>query len=205
MTVTTPTVKEVVRSRLVSADKSLLGHLQCLDRQTHGFQRVQQSVSVTQTSRGRLLHHLAECCHNNNLSLNVNKTKKLIPAFSRGRPEVHEPVIIRGSEEERVSNFKFLGASISEELSWTHHINIIAKKARQHLYFLRSLQRFGMPSKTLANFCKHKIICRCRRQSNTHNTLEELSRSGSICGNDQSTFRAGTLRQTSVGVWWKVC
>ncbi|XP_062909111.1 uncharacterized protein LOC134349138 [Mobula hypostoma] len=33
------------------------------------------------------------------------------------------------------------------------------------------------------------------RETNTHNTLEELSRSGSIHGKDQSTFRAGTFRQ----------
>ncbi|XP_059833317.1 aquaporin-4 isoform X2 [Hypanus sabinus] len=102
--------------------------------------------------------NLVEWCHNNNLSLNLNKTKELIVDFRRGKPEVHEPVIIRGSEVERVSNFKFLGVTISEDLSWIHHINTIAKKARQCLYFLRSLQRFGMSSKTSANFLRSVVI-----------------------------------------------
>ncbi|XP_062894106.1 uncharacterized protein LOC134340602 [Mobula hypostoma] len=89
------------------------------------------------------------------LSLNVIKSKELIVDFRRGKPEVHEPVIIE--EVERVSNFKFLDVTISEDLSWTHHGNIIAKKTRQRLYFLRSLWRFSMSLKTLANLYRRIV------------------------------------------------
>ncbi|KAK1798708.1 hypothetical protein P4O66_006990, partial [Electrophorus voltai] len=36
-------------------------------------------------------------------------------------------------------------------LSWYHHTNSLAKKARQHLYHLRRLRDFRLPSKVLRN------------------------------------------------------
>ncbi|KAK1786190.1 hypothetical protein P4O66_017904, partial [Electrophorus voltai] len=38
------------------------------------------------------------------------------------------------------------------DLSWSHHTNSLAKKARQHLYRLRCLRDFRLPSKVLRNF-----------------------------------------------------
>ncbi|XP_059827410.1 uncharacterized protein LOC132395122 [Hypanus sabinus] len=72
--------------------------------------------------------------------------------FRRRKLEVHEPVLIRGGGVERVSNFKLPGVVISENWSRAQHVSGIMKKAWQCLYFLKSLQRFGMTSKTLTNF-----------------------------------------------------
>ncbi len=43
---------------------------------------------------------------------------------------------------ERVSSFKYLGVNISEDLTWTTHIQTQVKKARQRLYHLRQLRKF---------------------------------------------------------------
>ncbi len=44
-----------------------------------------------------------------------------------------------------VELFKFLGTTISQDLKWDTHINSIAKKAQQRLYFLRQLKKLNLP------------------------------------------------------------
>ncbi len=41
---------------------------------------------------------------------------------------------------ERVSSFKYLGVNISEDLTWTTHIQTQVKKARQRLYHLATAE-----------------------------------------------------------------
>ncbi|KAI4882563.1 hypothetical protein NFI96_002445 [Prochilodus magdalenae] len=79
----------------------------------------------------------------NNLSLNVNKTKELIVDF-RKQERGHTPITINGAAVERVSSIKFLSAHITEELTWSEHTTRVVKKAQQRLFFLRRLKRFGM-------------------------------------------------------------
>ncbi len=50
--------------------------------------------------------------------------------------------MISGTPVERVSSFKYLGVNISENLTWTTHIQTQVKKARQRLYHLRQLRKF---------------------------------------------------------------
>ncbi|KAI4888623.1 hypothetical protein NFI96_027766, partial [Prochilodus magdalenae] len=87
----------------------------------------------------------------NNLSLNVNKTKELIVDF-RKQERVHTPITINGAAVERVSSFKFLGVHITEELTWTEHTTRVVKKSQQRLFFLRLLKRFGMKPRILRTF-----------------------------------------------------
>ncbi|KAI4884459.1 hypothetical protein NFI96_003687 [Prochilodus magdalenae] len=94
---------------------------------------------------------LTHWCRENNLSLNVNKTKELIVDF-RKQERVHTPITITGAAVERVSSFKLLGVHITEELTWTEHTTRVVKKAQQRLFFLRRLKRFGMDPRTLRTF-----------------------------------------------------
>ncbi|KAK1784591.1 hypothetical protein P4O66_003261 [Electrophorus voltai] len=92
---------------------------------------------------------LENWCQENNLLLNVRTTKELIVDCSKKH---YQPVRISGTTVERVDSFRYLGVHISQDLSWSHHTNSLAKKARQCLYHLRCLRDFRLPSKVLRNF-----------------------------------------------------
>ncbi len=53
---------------------------------------------------------------------------------------------------ERVSSFKYLSVNISEDLTWTAHIQTQVKKARQRLYHLRQLRKFRVSPAILKTF-----------------------------------------------------
>ncbi len=52
----------------------------------------------------------------------------------------------------RVSSFKYLGVNISEDLTWTTHMQTQVKKARQRLYHLRQLRKFRVSPAILKTF-----------------------------------------------------
>ncbi|KAK1801512.1 hypothetical protein P4O66_004574 [Electrophorus voltai] len=98
------------------------------------------------------IKHLENWCQENNLLLNVSKTKELIVDCSKKQERHYQPVRISGTTVERVDSFRYLGVHISQDLSWSHHTSSLAKKARQRLYHLRRLRDFRLPSKVLRNF-----------------------------------------------------
>ena len=69
-------------------------------------------------------------CQDNNLSLNVSKTKELIVHYRKRRAEP-APININGAVVEGVESFKFLGVHITNELSWSKHTKTVVKRARQ--------------------------------------------------------------------------
>jgi hypothetical protein len=76
----------------------------------------------------REVRELAVWCQDNNLSLNVGKTKELILDYSKRRAE-QAPINIDGAIAERVKSFKFLGVHITNELSWAKHTKTVVKRA----------------------------------------------------------------------------
>ncbi|KAK1784187.1 hypothetical protein P4O66_003976 [Electrophorus voltai] len=97
------------------------------------------------------IKHLENWCQENNLLLNVSKTKELIVDCSKKQERHYQPVTISGTTVERVDSFRYLGVHISQDLSWSRHTSSLAKKARQRLYHLRRLRDFRLPSKVLRN------------------------------------------------------
>ncbi|KAK0133383.1 hypothetical protein N1851_031109 [Merluccius polli] len=57
----------------------------------------------------------------------------------------HAPIHIETDVERAASN--------SSDLTWTQHTGIIIKTARQRLFFLRRLKKFGMAPQILTNVC----------------------------------------------------
>jgi hypothetical protein len=45
---------------------------------------------------------------------------------------------------ERVESFKFIGVHITNNLSWSKHTKTVVKRARQNLFPIRRLKRFGI-------------------------------------------------------------
>jgi hypothetical protein len=79
---------------------------------------------------------LAGWCQNNNLSLNVIKTKEMIVDYRKRRTE-HTHILIDRAVVEQVESF---------------NTKTVMKRARQSLFPLRKLQRFGMGPHTLKRF-----------------------------------------------------
>eukprot|EP00061_Rhincodon_typus_P014259 g41175.t1 len=90
-------------------------------------------------------------CNENNLSLNVGKTKELIIDFRKKRGE-HVPIYINGTEVQRVESVKFLGMMKTNNLSWTSHVGATVKWTQQRVFFLRQFRKCGMSLRTLTNF-----------------------------------------------------
>ncbi|KAI4903872.1 hypothetical protein NFI96_022133, partial [Prochilodus magdalenae] len=103
------------------------------------------------------VQHLAAWCDDNNLVLNTQKTKEVIVDFRKSRNQAHTPIHISGAEVECVSNFKFLGIHISEDLTWSLKSSTMVKKAQQRLYFLRSLKKAHLCPRILVDFYRCTI------------------------------------------------
>ncbi|KAI3376821.1 hypothetical protein L3Q82_000396 [Scortum barcoo] len=91
------------------------------------------------------------CRQNNNLCINVKKTKEMIVDFRRGR-HLPSPLYIGGTAVEVVSSFRYLGVHISDDLTWSKNTSCLIRKAHQRLYFLRRLRRAGLGSSVLTSF-----------------------------------------------------
>ncbi len=98
------------------------------------------------------VERLTSWCQDNCLSLNVSKTKELIVDFRKRQQQPYTPLMISGTPVERVSSFKYLGVNISEDLTWTTHIQTQVKKAKQRLYHLRQLRKFRVSPAILKTF-----------------------------------------------------
>ncbi len=98
------------------------------------------------------VERLTSWCQDNCLSLNVSKTKELIVDFRKRQQRPYTPLMISGTPVERVSSFKYLRVNISEDLTWTTHIQTQVKKARQRLYHLRQLRKFRVSPAILKTF-----------------------------------------------------
>ncbi len=98
------------------------------------------------------VERLTSWCQDNCLSLNMSKTKKLIVDFRKRQQRPYTPLMISGTPVERVSSFKYLGVNISEDLTWTTHIQTQVKKTRKRLYHLRQLRKFRVSPTILKTF-----------------------------------------------------
>ena len=67
---------------------------------------------------------LAVWCQDNNLSLNVIKTKEMIVNCRIRRTE-HATILIDGALVEQAESFKFLGVHITNKLTWSKHTKTV--------------------------------------------------------------------------------
>ncbi|KAL0149688.1 hypothetical protein M9458_054971 [Cirrhinus mrigala] len=94
---------------------------------------------------------LAVWCSHNNLEPNKLKTVEMTVDIRRNPPALL-PLTIMDSTVTSVETFRFLGTTITQNLKWDNHIDLIVKKAQQRLYFLRQLRKFNLPKELLKQF-----------------------------------------------------
>jgi hypothetical protein len=67
-----------------------------------------------------VVRNLSVCCQDNNLYLNVSKTRELIMDYRKRRGE-HAPIPIDRAAVERVESFKLFSVHITKELTCSTH------------------------------------------------------------------------------------
>ena len=95
-------------------------------------------------------------CQENNLTLNINKTKEMMVDFRKQQRE-HPSIHIERTAVEKVESFKFLGLHITDKLKWLTYTDSVVKKAQQRLFNLRRLKKCGVAPKTLTSFSRCTI------------------------------------------------
>ena len=102
------------------------------------------------------VEQLVSWCKDNDLELNVKKTKEIIVDFRKSKSPT-TPLNINGEDVEIVEDFKFLGTTISSNLKWESNARLAAKKANQRLFFLRQLKKFKVNKRILTLFYRATI------------------------------------------------
>ena len=97
------------------------------------------------------VQRLVGWCKNNNLILNISKTKEMIIDFRNKKTPIH-PVFIDGAEVLQADSVKCLGSTISKALSWCNNLIDIIKKAQKRMYFLRHLKTIWLISSNINTF-----------------------------------------------------
>ncbi|KAI4898474.1 hypothetical protein NFI96_008605, partial [Prochilodus magdalenae] len=98
-----------------------------------------------------LVEDFVACCHRNNLLPNTKEAKEMVVDFRRARP-LTQPVFIEGVEVEMVRTYRYLGLHLDERLDWSANTDILYRKGRSRLYFLRRLGSFNICRKLLQMF-----------------------------------------------------
>ena len=96
-------------------------------------------------------------CDTNHVELNVSKTKEMLIDFGKKHPH-YEPIMIKGSEVQRVQSYKYLGVLMDDKLDWHLHIDSVVKKLHKRMCCLRKLKSFDVSPKILTMFY-NSVVC----------------------------------------------
>ncbi|KAJ8047183.1 hypothetical protein HOLleu_06114 [Holothuria leucospilota] len=76
----------------------------------------------------------------------------MIIDFRTKHKVIPEPVLINDSIVERVTEYKYLGVVIDNDLKWHEHVAYVEKRLKPRLYCLRKLNSFSVSQNILATF-----------------------------------------------------
>ena len=104
------------------------------------------------------LDHIAAWATENNLTLNMSKTKEVIFHDSRRRHSAQSPSLLPGVA--RDSTLKVLGVTFSSHLSASDHIRRVISDSAQSLYALRVLRHHGLNDVGLQTVFRAVVVSR---------------------------------------------
>ena len=90
-------------------------------------------------------------CKEHYLNLNVSKTKELLIDFRKSPSSVPD-LVIDGEKVERVSDFKYLGVIVDENLDFKRNTVSIHKKCQPRIYCLQKLRNIGVSREILQSY-----------------------------------------------------
>ena len=102
------------------------------------------------------VQRMVDWCGKNNLVLNVSKTREMTIDIRKHKNPMCQ-LLIDNTVVKQVESFKFLGSTISSDLSWGNNTASMVKRGQQRMHFLRQLKKFGISPIILKRFY-HAII-----------------------------------------------
>jgi hypothetical protein len=90
-------------------------------------------------------------CRANYLDINGSKTKEVIFDY-RKTEVVKQPVVIDGTDIDKVEQYKYLGLLLDNSLSFSGHVEQQIKKVNRRMYCTRSLTRLDVDKNIVAMF-----------------------------------------------------
>ena len=111
------------------------------------------------------------------------------------------PLTINEQLVEQVDSYKFLGTHISNDLKCQHNSIDIIKKARQRLYFLRTLNSFKVNQRILVNFYRaiiESVLSRSVTVWFRSVNQRELAKINSVIRSAEKIIGAGLLSLHSI-------
>ena len=149
-----------------------------------------------------------EWCDENHLVLNTNKTKEIVIDFRKKKVHEPDPIVIKGTQVERVETHKYLGVIFDSKLNFSANTEAILKRVNPRLYCLRKLRSFHVNNKILSSFYRAAISSVllfgvvCWGGSVTDRDRSRLNKitrkAGQVTGQRQRDFDEEYLRRLTV-------
>ena len=101
---------------------------------------------------------LVKYCDEQNLVLNIKKTKELIIDFRKSHNTTRiQPLIINNQQIETVSHYKYLGTTIDNKLNWSKNCHDLYVRCYKRLFYMRKLKEFKVDNTIVALFYKSVV------------------------------------------------
>ena len=114
--------------------------------------------SIASSQMQTSVNEIAKWSTDNHMNINTSKTKEMIIDFARSSQSVITAITTADDcPIERVSSFKLLGITLSNDLRWSCHVRQIYAKANKRLHFLKLLKRSAMTTDELLHYYKTVI------------------------------------------------
>ena len=120
----------------------------CMPTTYYSYKPISSSQDFTSFQNINLISNWVA---DNHLAVNLLQTKFMLISRSCSRPCIFPSLFLNSSKLERVSHFKYLGVWISDDLSWSKHIESICSKSRRSLgYIFRTFSPHCDPAAVLS-------------------------------------------------------
>ena len=128
----------------------------CYDSSTQLFKYADDTALVSQCINNDVVfrHEVEQFvtwCKDNHLELNIKKTKEMIVDFRKG-PVQHDTLYIDNEAVDVVNEYKYLGTIIDDQFKFNSNVDMLYRKARSRMYFVRQLRKLNIDTKILEIF-----------------------------------------------------
>ena len=155
------------------------------------------------------VYDFVDWCEQQYLKLNVKKTKEMIFDFRTRNRVIPEKIKVDNETVDRVTEYKYLGVVIDEELKGTANNSLVYKKCKQGLHFLNVLKSLRVERNILTLFYRsvvESVICFSitvwfgrlpkKEKNKVNKIIKSAKRSGAQCETINDLYNRLVIKQT---------